>query len=136
MFRKSFWFNEKVPQIQQKRNNYMFASARRVRQRFSRPQNRNQVLNSTSAGVSTIDVYIQRELGDEQFVFEDPDYQMTSNPPPHTSLQITAGEVDLEKGGAFKTEITWTDIGFPRAVGGSEAGGSAGSGDTRSSGSR
>ncbi|KAF3050611.1 hypothetical protein E8E11_010081 [Didymella keratinophila] len=90
MFPKSFWTNAKpVQQVQQKRNNYVFASAQRVRQRLSGRQYGNQILNSTSAGASTIDVYIQREFDDRQFVFEDPVYQMTSVLPPHGAPEIS-----------------------------------------------
>jgi hypothetical protein len=81
-------------------------------------------------------MYIRRALGGEELVFEDPDYQMLATPPLHATPQITAGDVDLEKGGAFKTAITRADSRFPRVAAAREADGSAGSGDTRSSCSR
>lgn len=114
----------------------MFPSAQRVRQRLSGRRPGNQILNSTSAGASTIDVYIQRELGDQEFVFEDPDYQMTSVITPHAAPAVTLGDIDLEKGNAFPVEITRKDSAFPRIQDESDAGESAGSGDTRSSNSR
>jgi hypothetical protein len=95
-----------------------------VRQRLHRSQNRDQVLNSTSAGASIVDVYIQRELGDEEFVFEDPDYQAMSDLPHHDEVR-QGGDVDLEKGRTSKTGITRTDSGFPRM--GSESEGYASS---------
>lgn len=134
MFRKSFWTNAKpVQHVQQKRNDY---SARRIRQRLSGRRHGNQILNSTSAGASTIDGYIQRELGDQESVFEDPDYQMTSVLPPHGAPEVTLGDIDLEKGKAFPAEITRKDSAFPRMGDESDEGESAGSGDTRSSNSR
>lgn len=61
--------------------------------------------------MTTIDAYIQRELGDEEYVREDPDYQMTSRPP-LPLLGHTSEDSDLEKGGASRSEITSTDCGF------------------------
>lgn len=138
MFRKSFWTSKKrTQQVQQKRNNFVFASAQHARQRISRVRHGhgNQVLNSTSAGASTVDVYIQREMGDEEFVFEDPDYQMTANAPPHAA---PTGDMDLEKGNGFRTEIVRSDSAFPVVIedDDEDGGRSAGSGDTRSSQSR
>ena len=137
MFRKSFWIGAKpAQQVQQKRNNYVFAPAQRIRQRLSGRRHGNQILNSTSAGASTIDVYIQRELGDQEFVFEDPDYQMTSVVPPHGAPEVTMANIDLEKGNAFPVQITRKDSALPRIGDESDAGESGGSGDTRSSNSR
>ncbi|KAF2623090.1 hypothetical protein BU25DRAFT_462242 [Macroventuria anomochaeta] len=137
MFRKSFWISRKpAQQVQQKRNNYMFASAQRARQRLSRVRNGNQVLNSTSAGPSTIDIYIQLELSDAGFVFEDPDYQMTSNLPPHAAPRITSGDMDLEKGGAFTTEIMRQDSSFPRVADESDEGDAGRSGSRPSQSNR
>jgi hypothetical protein len=76
-------------------------------------------------------MYIQQELGDQEFVFEDPDYQMTSDPIQSAVLQSTAGEINIETGGAFQAEIMRTDSGFPKI--GSHVGSSAGSDDRRSS---
>jgi len=138
MFLKSFWTSKKpTPEVQQKRRNYVFPSAQRVRQHFNRSRPGDQVLNSTSAGASTIDSYIQRELGEQEFVFEDPDYQMTSQIPPPDAPDCVTGEIDLEKGGAFPTHITRKDSAMPRLESGrGSRGGSASSGDTRSSQSR
>jgi hypothetical protein len=137
VFRKSFWTGAKpVQQVQQKRNNYVFASAQRVRQRLSGRRHGNQILNSTSAGASTIDVYNQCELGDQEYVFEDPDYQMTSVMPPNGAPEVMLGDMDLEKGNAFPVQITRKDSAFPRAGDESDAGDSAASGGTRSSNSR
>jgi len=137
VFRKSFWTNAKpVQQAQQERNNYVFVSAQRVRQRLSGRRHGNQILNSTSAGASTIDAYVQRELGDQEFVFEDPDYQTTSVLPPHGAPEVTLGDIDLQKGNALPVEIIRKDSAFPRMGDESDAGDSAGSGDTRSSQSR
>ena len=135
MFRRSFWTTKKpTPEVQQRRHNYLFPSAQRVRQHFNRSRPGDQVLNSTSAGASTIDSYIHRELGEQEFVFEDPDYQMTSPP---VVPDCVAGEIDLEKGGAFPTHIARKDSAMPRLDDGrGSRGGSASSGDTRSSQSR
>jgi hypothetical protein len=137
VIRRSFWKNAKpFRQVQQKRNNYVFASAQGVRQRLSERQHGDQILNSTSAGASTTDVYIQRELGNQNFVFEDPDYQVTGVLPAHGAPEVTLGDIDLEKGDAFPGEITRKDSGFPRTGDKSDASKSAGSGDKRSSISR
>lgn len=115
------------------RNNYILASSQRVHQHLSWRRHGNRILNSTSAGASTINVYIQRELGDQEFVFEDPDYRMTSAIPPHAAPEVTLSDIDLEKGNAFPVKITRNDSAFPRMEEESGAGESAGSGDTRSS---
>lgn len=94
------------------------------------------MLNSTSAGASTIDVYIQRELGDQEFVFEDPDFQMIGVLPPHGAPEVALGDIDLEKGNAFSVEVARKDSAFLRKGDAINAGDSAGSGDTRSSQSR
>lgn len=86
--------------------------------------------------MSTIDVYIQRELGDEQFVFEDPDYQITGGLPHHDAQELAMRNVDLEKGGAYTEEITRKDSTFPILDDENDEVGRAGSGDTRSSQSR
>lgn len=93
------------------------------------------MLNSTSAGASTIDGYIQQELGDQELVFEDPDYQMISNVP-HATVGYTTGDIDLEKGGAFPTQMSRKDSALPRLEGGCERAGSSSSGNTCSSHSR
>ena len=94
------------------------------------------MLNSTSAGPSTIDIYIQREFGDQDFVFEDPDHQMTGVLPPHGAPDVALGNIDLEKGNTFSVEITRKDSAFPRIEDGIAVGDGAGSGETRSSQSR
>lgn len=58
-----------------------------------------------SAGASIIDVYIQRELGDDEFVCEDQDYQMTGILPPYGTPEAILGKIDLEKGGAFASRL-------------------------------
>jgi hypothetical protein len=138
VLRRSFWTPKKPTQeVQQRRHNYVFASAQRVRQHFHISRRGEQVLNSTSAGASTIDSYIQRELGEQEFVFEDPDYQITSQIPPPAASDCVAGEIDLEKGGAFPTHIARKDSAMPRLEDGRESRvGSVSSGDTRSSQSR
>ncbi|KAF1930457.1 uncharacterized protein M421DRAFT_418776 [Didymella exigua CBS 183.55] len=114
MFCKSFWTNTKsMQQVRQTRNNYMFASAQRARHRLSGRRFGNQILNSTSNRTSTIDVYIQRELGDAEIVFDDPDNQMTSVSPARSTLEVTQGDIDLEKSGAFSTEMPRKDSAFP-----------------------
>lgn len=85
-------------------------------------------MNSTSAGATTIDLYVQRELGDEELVFEDPDYQMTASLPPHSSQHI-----DLEKNVVYRTDIARTDSGYPRRVSEGNDGGSAGQIGTQTS---
>ncbi|KAG9199004.1 hypothetical protein G6514_009189 [Epicoccum nigrum] len=138
MFRRSFWTTRSpTPEVQQRRHNYVFPSAQRVRQHFNRSRPGDQALNSTSAGASTIDSYIQRELGEQEFVFEDPDYQMSSHIPPPTAPDFVVGAIDLEKGEMFPTHIARKDSAMPRLEDrrGSR-GGSASSGDTRSSQSR
>ena len=140
MFRRSFWTTKKRPTLeaQQRRHNYLFPSAQRVRQHLHISRRGEQVLNSTSAGASTIDSYIQRELGEQEFVFEDPDYQMSSHVPPPAASDGVVGEMDLEKGGAFPTNLARKDSAMPRVEDrrGSSRGGSMRSGDTRSSESR
>ncbi|KAF2993034.1 hypothetical protein E8E13_000226 [Curvularia kusanoi] len=138
MFRYSFWTSKKATQEvqQRRRNNYVFASAQRVRQHFNRSRRGDHVLNSTSAGASTLDSYIQRELGEEDFVYEDPDYQMTSIAEPPPAPGFAMGDADLEKGGAFYTEIARKDSALPRLDNGYGGAGTASSGDTRSSQSR
>lgn len=136
MFRKSFWTSRKPVQAQQKPKKYVFASVQRTHQRFGRAQNRNLALNSTSAGASTINVYIQRELGDEEFVFEDPDYQMTNGQPSNPIPEVVLENIDVEKGNMVQNEITRMDSGFPRAEDISDRGGDTSCGGSQSSQSR
>ncbi|UPX12133.1 uncharacterized protein EKO05_0002700 [Ascochyta rabiei] len=134
LFRRSFWTRSRAPApVQQEHARYNFASVRRARQRLGRSQNRNQVLNSKSPGVSTVDGYIERELGGEEFVFADPDHQVHATAgPPCSAAGGAAGRLDLEKGGAFSRKIDRTDGGFPRVEGGCDGGESAGCSESRS----
>ncbi|KAH6639127.1 hypothetical protein C7974DRAFT_387910 [Boeremia exigua] len=114
MFRRSFWsINKPGPEVQQRHSRYMFNSARRARMRLSRAHRGNQALNSTSAGASTLENYVQRELGDHESVFEDPDYQMVTNMPYHATEQVTPADIDLEKGNAIKSTTVRKDSAFP-----------------------
>ncbi|KAJ4982897.1 hypothetical protein SVAN01_11599 [Stagonosporopsis vannaccii] len=135
MFRRSFWTSKKrTQQAQQKRNTFLLVSARHARQRIHKLRHANQILNSTSAGPSTIDVYVQRERGDEDFVFEDPDYHVATNMWPCGAPGVGRGDVDLEKANAVRTEVVSGESDSAIvADGGGDAGGGAGTGGTLSS---
>ena len=61
---------------------------------------------------------------------------MTGVVPPHGAAEVTLGDIDLEKGKVFPVEMTRKDSAFPIVGDEIDEGGSAGSGDTRSSQSR
>lgn len=63
---------------------------------------------------------------------------MSSHVPPPAASDGVVGEMDLEKGGAFPTNLARKDSAMPRVEDrrGSSRGGSMRSGDTRSSESR
>ena len=63
---------------------------------------------------------------------------MSSHVPAPAAAESVGGEMDLEKGGAFPIHISRKDSAMPRVEDGraSGRGGSVGSGDTRSSGSK
>lgn len=88
----------------QKCNNYILASAQQALQRFDRSQNHHQALEPPSAGASTTDVYIQLDLFDEKVIIEDSVYQMDTQPPHDVSWRGPR-IVDLERGGAYKSEV-------------------------------
>lgn len=93
----------------------MFLSVQRVRQRLSRAEHGNQVLNSTSAGPSTIDVYVQQETAGEDCVIEDPDFQVVADVQVRTGADTCGGNSDLEKGVAFPTQIGRKDSAMPNS---------------------
>lgn len=107
-----------------------------VRQHFGRARNRNQALNSTSAGASTINDYVQQELGEEELVFEDPDYQMTNGQPSDAMPDAVLENIDVEKGNVVQNEITRMDSGFPRVFDISDRGGDTSCDGSQSSQSR
>ncbi|KAF2124348.1 hypothetical protein P153DRAFT_390382 [Dothidotthia symphoricarpi CBS 119687] len=88
LFRRSFWGKpDPAGHAHRHANNYLFPTIQHARRRGSRYRIHDDVLNSTSAGASTVDNFNYDEHGrQEEYVFEDPDYRVPN--PLHTAQNV------------------------------------------------
>ncbi|EMD85386.1 hypothetical protein COCC4DRAFT_75992 [Bipolaris maydis ATCC 48331] len=117
LFHRSFWSIRKPHPANRSNRNYVFASAQRARQRFTRARNRSHVLDSTSAGASISNASMKQANFEQEHVgrnsiLENPRYEVASDQlqnDQHGSGMETIsviknlGELDVEKGDASLT---------------------------------
>ncbi|EMD64596.1 hypothetical protein COCSADRAFT_88406 [Bipolaris sorokiniana ND90Pr] len=117
LFHRSFWANQKPHPANRSNRNYVFASAQRARQRFTKARNHSHVLDSTSAGASISNASMQHATMKQEYVgknniLNNLRYEVASNQPRNDqhgsgmetiSVIQNLGELDIEKGEAFLT---------------------------------
>ncbi|KAF5845467.1 hypothetical protein GGP41_003118 [Bipolaris sorokiniana] len=117
LFHRSFWANQKPHPANRSNRNYVFASAQRARQRFTKARNHSHVLDSTSAGASISNASMQHATMKQEYVgknniLNNLRYEVASNQPRNDqhgsgmetiSVIQNLAELDIEKGEAFLT---------------------------------